>query len=231
MSSKTTNIITFAFGLGIIVLSQILGATFPKEIAWMPEGFSSPIIAFEFLQSNKEVIDFFGVEGTQRAEWVQSFLKGHQYDNIYLIIYSFFLIFWAIKAAKNTENKAFYFLIPLALHAGFCDWMENQQLDAISTQLSTLEFTPELNKLFIFTWLKWGSLAIALAILGGSLVKKNILGKVLAVLGAITLVLGFLAFFNRSVVTNFFVLGITGQFVLLIVLAGIDVFKKTVNDK
>ena len=55
----TAKILIFIIGLAVLALSVMLQTTFPKEAAWMPEGFSSPVLAFEFLQTNEEVKQFF----------------------------------------------------------------------------------------------------------------------------------------------------------------------------
>ena len=117
------------------------------------------------------------------------------------------------------KNKFFYTIIALAIIAVLSDVMENIQLVNIASHLDAVTFAGPLRRLMIFTWLKWGSLALALTGLSVFLVNKRWLGKIYLALSLATLVLGTMAFFNRSLITSYFTLGITMQFLLLIIFA------------
>lgn len=203
----------------VAITSLFLTTLFPSEAAWMPEGFTVPIIAYEFLLTNAEVSQFFGPPSAQRAEWVAGMYKGHQWDSLYLVLYSVFLALWGAYAVQQTRQKWFYAVSLLAILAAVSDIFENRQLVAILEILDTSKFDNELSRLFIFTWLKWGSLAIALAGLSLFTKQRGWLGKIHLGIGVLTLILGVVAFFNRSVVTSWFTVGITMQFLLLIILS------------
>ncbi len=184
--SKTANnrklkILIAILGLGIIVVSLILRSIFPTEVPWMPEGFTSPIIAFEFLQTPAEVHKFFGSAGPEQDALVQSMITGHKVDTIYLVVYGLFLATWSWMAAKVTRNNFFYLLIFFAIVASVADAYENKQLVFISQNLEGGYLEGHLFDLSLFTWLKWGCISITLAGLSFITWKHGWIGKVFAV--------------------------------------------------
>lgn len=215
-NDRNLTFLIFASGIGIIVVSNILKMFFPSSVAWLPEGFSSPILAFEFLQTNREVLQFFGPASPERDAWVTGMNRGHQVDYLYLVVYGLFLASWGLLGFRKTGNKLFYGIIVLAVVAALSDLMENLQLVNIASNLDAGTFETPLKRLFLFTWLKWGSLAFALAGISVYLFKTGFAGKIYMVVSLATLVLGVIAFINRSAFTGYFTLGITVQFVFLI---------------
>lgn len=212
-------------GLAVLIVSIVLQLLFPKEAAWMPEDFASPIVAFEFLQTNEEVKAFFGPPTAERTQWLDAMIVGHQVDYLYLVLYGLFLAFWGKLAVEETANKAFYFISILAVVAALSDMVENWQLVAIVEQIEQADFNTELQLLYIFTWLKWGSLALALAGTAWYLSQNGKFGKMLLIISGITLVFACLAFLKRSVNTTYFSLGIVLQFVFLIGLSWRNYFR------
>ncbi len=225
MNDRSLKYTILFLGIGVVVFSVVLRFIFPSEAAWMPEGFSSPILAFEFLQSDSEVIQFFGAKSPERDEWVSGMYWGHQADYFYLLVYSSFIAGWALSIVRQTKNKLFYAVIILSYVAAFGDVMENRALVDISSNLDVGQFGQELRHLHVFTWIKWGCLSLALLGLSPYMIKERWLGKILTFVGIITVILGVLAFLNRSLITSYFALGISLQFLLLIVLAVVRVFK------
>lgn len=200
--------------------SLFISSLFPAEAAWMPEGFQVPIIAYEFLQTEAEVQQFFGAPSTEREAWIAAMYKGHQWDYLYLVIYGVFLAAWGYFAVLQTKNQSFYAICILAVLASLSDVFENFQLVAILSKIDTGGMTSELDKLFLFTWLKWGALALALNGLAFFTTRYFKLGKVHLVIGGVTLLLGIVAFFQRSAVTSWFTFGVTLQFLLLMIMSG-----------
>lgn len=226
-NNRKLKILISILGIGIIILSLILRSIFPAEVPWMPEGFTTPIIAFEFLQTTSEVLMFFGPAGPEQGALVEAMITGHKIDTIYLVVYGLFLAGWALLAVKKSGNNFFYLLIFFAIVASVGDWYENKQLVLIASNLDWRYFDGTLLDLWLFTWLKWGSLSITLAGLSFFTWKLGWLGKLFAIVAAVTLILGGIAIFERSVITSYFTLGITLGFVLLIVLSFIFLVRKS----
>ena len=222
--NRKIELLLFILGIGVAVLSIILGVIFPTEVAWMPRGFTTPIIAFEFLQTNQEVIQFFGADSPERTEWIEKMELGHQVDSLYLVVYGLFLAVWGWYAVKTTSNKLCYVVLLLAGLASVSDALENAQLVAICAKIETGVFTEELDRLYLFTWLKWGSLTFALVSLMPYLYKHSRLGRVISTIGVMTVIACLFAFLGRSY-TTIFTLGITLQFLLLIVLSIVNLYR------
>lgn len=204
-------------GITLMIFNVWMGAYFPSQVNQMPEGFTVPIIAYEFLETDQEVLEFFGEDSPTRETWISGMREGHMIDNYYLLAYSAFLAIWGIYLARQSGKKGYYLVSVLALFAGIADFVENIQLLAMLDKLDLGQFSPELERLHMFTWIKWGSLAVALSILSVHVYGKNWAGKVLVFVSAITLILGLLAFLDRSVLTSYFSLGIIAQFFFFIV--------------
>jgi hypothetical protein len=85
-TGRITKFIILLLGLSVLGTAILLQNTFPKEAAWMPEGFHTPVLAFEFLKTNEEVKEFFGPDRPERDQFIEQMNKGHQYDTIFLVI-------------------------------------------------------------------------------------------------------------------------------------------------
>lgn len=215
-----------ALGLAVMVFSIVLMFVFPTEVPQMPAGFSVPIIAYEFVQTDQEIKAFFGAEGEFRDRLVSAMNLGHVLDYFFLVFYSGFLATWGVFCVHLTSNKLFYLVAFTAVIAAFGDVFENIQLVKIANTLNKGVFETELKNLFLFTWVKWGALALAFPIIGICIFKFGWVGKIIALLSCLTLILGVIAFADRSVVTAIFTKGISLLFLLLFVLSILIYFGK-----
>lgn len=219
MDNRKWKLLIVLLGLGMLVLAGMVRSAYPAEIAWMPEGFSSPVLAFEFIQTNEEVLKLFGSDIQKRDESVAAMNHGHKVDIFFLLFYSLFIITLAGYYLRRTGAKWLYIVIFLSVIAGICDVLENVQLAEIDNNLESKEFGESLRYLFLFTWLKWGSLALALSGMALYNIKKSWFGKIFAVISFSTVILGVIAFLNRSIMTTYFTQGISVQFLCLFILA------------
>ncbi len=225
MAKKTIVYFNIVLGLGTLILGGILNIVYPAEIAWMPEGFFSPITAFEFLQTESEVMKFFGEAGPRQDKWISEMNNGHRIDYFFLVIYCSFIISSAWYYIQKTRSKWLLGIVVLSVIAGVSDVFENLQLTQIGNSLTTQNFGDSLHYLFIFTWLKWGSLAFALLGLAICSMKYSWLGRAFAIVSVITILLGVLSFITRSEMTTYFTLGILVQFSLLFILGILLVYR------
>jgi hypothetical protein len=66
-------------GLAVIMMSVLLLFIFPSKAPSLPEGFFTPIIAFEFVQTSTEVIEMFGSDNiTMRNEMTRAMDLGNR---------------------------------------------------------------------------------------------------------------------------------------------------------
>jgi hypothetical protein len=66
-------------GLAVLMMSVLLFFVFPQKAPSLPEGFFTPIIAFEFVQTSTEVIEMFGGDNiTMRNEMTRAMDLGNR---------------------------------------------------------------------------------------------------------------------------------------------------------
>ena len=216
--------------IGIVTISlMMLLWLFPSEVGTLPDGFSSPVVALEFAETPEEVRKMFEADNEVRTKWLLDMRRGHLADSFYLMFYSLFLGLWGWIAARRTGKKWFYAIPLLALAAGASDAAENLQMVALTYLVDQGDMLMELRYLYLFTWLKWGSLAIGLGALSLYLFPQHLLGKVYSLVSAATLILALLAFVERSGANSLMALAITIQFLLLFTI--IFVHKETISLK
>jgi hypothetical protein len=205
-------------GLAVIVMSIILLFVFPSKAPSMPEGFFTPIIAFEFIQTPEEVFQMFG--GTDlivRNKMVNAMDLGNRLDYAYMGLYSMFLLLFSTTCAKISQKPYYYFGAALAVAVLAGDAMENVQLLGITANLSTGDIATYLNLLIIYTWIKWGGVVLIFLTLSPWFFKGGLFSKIIGAIGIISFILAIAAFLNRSVVNEIFSMSVAVMFILMII--------------
>lgn len=204
-------------GVVLVITSLWLNRVFPSDAPSLPAGFSTPIIAFEFVQTDDEVRRLFGVVGT---DWDREFSErmdaGNRIDFFYMVLYSLFLSLFSITCANISGRKFFLAGAFLAILSLFADFMENVQLLGISAALPAGPFERELIRLYAYTWLKWGALAFTFLTLTPYFFRGGVFAKAIALSNITCCILGVFAFFHRSVFNELFALSVALVFVLMI---------------
>lgn len=155
-------LISGILGLGAVIMTLVLSAVGPRLATPLPGGFITPILAFEFAESPSEVSELVASESA-----IAAMDRLNRWDFLYMVLYSGCLFTFALVCARLTGRRIFYIPAALALLILFADAMENVQLLAITRlwddgDISTIlaQLTPLLNRLRLFTWLKWGGLSL-----------------------------------------------------------------------
>jgi hypothetical protein len=204
-------------GIVVIAISLILIGINPKEAPAMPDGFKTPILAFEFVKTNQEVIDLFGSDAETRADLVQAFDLGNNVDFVYMVLYSAFLFSFAATAVKQSGHKLFYLGSLLAAVIFLGDLLENVQLLRITAVIDSGNFDPQLALLPIFTWVKWGGLALYFLLLSPYFFSADaIFPRIIGIVAIFVFALGGSAFLNRSALNETYALSVALMFVLMI---------------
>jgi hypothetical protein len=209
-------------GLIVIAMSIMLTTVFPSKTPWMMDGFLTPIMAFEFVQSQNEVNQLFGLTDLPEQQSItQSIIRdmnfGNQLDYIYMVLYASFLFFFSLVCAGITGQKQYYAASIISIVILFADAFENIQLLSITSKINHLDFTKELTLLHRFTWVKWGGLAIFFLILVPYFIKGRIYSKLIAFAGSLSFILSVLAYFNRSVLNELMGLSVALMFIMMII--------------
>ena len=205
-------------GLLVIGMSIVLLMVFPSRAPWMMDGFFTPIIAFEFVQSQNEVYKLFGLpESLDQLSMIKAMDFGNRLDYIYMVLYTFFLFSFSFVCAKNTGQRYFYAASTLSIVILVADAIENIQLLKITAKIISQNFGKELFFLHWFTWIKWGGITVVFLILAPYFLKGRTYSKLIAVTGVSCFVLSVFAYFNRSVLNEMMGQSIALMFVMMIV--------------
>ena len=205
-------------GLTVIMMSVLLLFVFPPKAPSLPEGFFTPIVAFEFVQTSTEVREMFGGENiTMRNEMARAMDLGNRLDYVYMCLYSAFLLMVSVTCARLSKNKYYYAGVVLALAVLAADALENVQLLGITVNIATGNFDSQLRLLHLFTWIKWGGIALIFLTLSPWFLKGERFSKIISIMGIISFILGILAYMNRSVINEIFSLSVALMFIFMII--------------
>ncbi len=206
--------------IGILIIANVywLVQTFPSSAPFMLRGFSSPIIFFEFIQSPVEVEAFFGLADYDfdTDKFIKAMDKGNKIDFIFTFLYSTFFFLFFKKLSEVSDKKWYKIGMLLAILAFMGDVVENVQLLQITSKISQGGYDNNLSLLFIFTWIKWFSLAVGFALLGLWLMKLSGVLRYMGYVAWLPLILGFVAFANRGIYTELFTRSINIMFFVAI---------------
>jgi len=204
-------------GVAVVVTSIVLMIVTPSKAPWMMDGFFTPIIAFEFIETPKEVLQLFGpMNSPEQQEMVRAMNLGNRLDFVYMLLYSTFLLAFSVKCARETGVKRYYVGTFTSIFVLASDFLENLQLLGITSKLQTGGFEQHLAYLRVFTWLKWGGIAVTFLLLLPYFVRGNLYSKIVGGFVTVPFILGLLAYFHRSVLNELFALSVAATFVLLI---------------
>ncbi|MCB0501294.1 MAG: hypothetical protein KDC92_16805 [Bacteroidetes bacterium] len=190
------------FGIPMLIMGGILLFINPRAEANLAEGFYTPIIAFEFIQSAVEVRNYFQVEFPNIYR--NDMMLGNNLDFLFMFFYSAFLGFTGLGILKETKERALWLPIVLTIVMFFADLFENLTMASIITDhFNGKVIVPSyFGNLKFFTWLKWGSIAAVLLMYSGYFWQRNKWAKIIAVVAAINFAVAIAAFFHRSVLNE-----------------------------
>lgn len=207
-------------GVFSIAVFLVLTTVFPSKAPSMMEGFSVPIIAFEFVQTPQEVHQLFGLSASAaRDEMVAAMDRGNRLDFIYLCLYGSFLMTFSLKTAAVTGKKRYAAGAVLAAAALVADAMENVQLLTITSNIDAGDFGRALFYLHYFTWIKWGGIVAVFLLLAPYFFSGGGFSKTIALAGTACAVLAVLSYLHRSSLNEIFAFAVGVVFLLMIVYA------------
>jgi len=214
------NIRKIAIGIGgiLFVFALFVTRIFPNKAANLPEGFRTPIISFEFAQSDEEVLMMYNYEQREmKDKFIRAMQMGNYFDYIYMLLYTSFLITSLLWFAA-IENKQLKKLIVVAVIALIADALENVFLLKINSAVASLtEFSHWLVYLHIITWIKWFALAFIFAGMAYYLRFKNLFFKLVNTIFFLPILLAIASLVNKYLFTEIFVFSIMLCFLLVFV--------------
>ena len=201
----------------MLVTSIVLLIFNPKPQNNLPEGFHTPIIAFEFIKTHQEVKHFFQVDDLNT--YMYKFDMVNRIDFIFMVCYSLFLASMAWTFYKITKFWPMLIAAFLSLLAWPADALENIQIAKIAEHYHNGDIQDYLHYLNIFTWLKWGALAGTFLIMSNYFYKKGVFNIFTAIITTTTFILAMVAFFQRSFINELMSTFVVLSFLMLFIYA------------
>lgn len=150
-------------GITTLLLAVIMLFTFPSR-ADLPDGFRTPIIAFEFARSEADLSYLAGTSSASQRNR-QMMDAGHQWDMAFPFAYGGFIAMLLLHM-QSRGHRISLLGIPLALAIIPFDIHENLVLLNITSALAAASPVTELlAQLHTATWLKWAALGASIAVL------------------------------------------------------------------
>ncbi|MBI9075416.1 MAG: hypothetical protein JEZ02_08410 [Desulfatibacillum sp.] len=204
-------------GLLVVLMSTAMLFVFPTKAPGLPEGFATPIIAFEFAKSPADIITLFGPKDSpERDAMVRSMDLGNKLDYVYMVLYTAFLALFSVQVVRRTGLRIFYLAAGLAGVALVGDALENLRLFAITSSLDTMDIEADLAALHVFTWAKWGSLALIFPALSPYFFKGGRFSMTIGIVGIFCPVLGIAGYFHPGAFCEMFSVSVAVMFLLMI---------------
>lgn len=207
-------------GLVLVTVGLLVNFAGPGPSQSLPPGFLTPIIAFEFADDSADVVTIFGpADSQEREELIRRITNSTSLDFAFLIFYGAFLLSFALIAEKQTGKRHYYLAALLAVIAPLFDVLENRQLLAIMEQLLVGETQFELAPLQWFTWVKWGSLALAFLLFAPFFRRGGAYGRCVSIIAFAPAALGVLALLMPGLLNELFAIATVLMFLLMIAFA------------
>jgi len=186
----------------------------------LPYPYKSVVLALEFATSNDDVLHILT---PLLPSEVNNLDHLNYYDFFFMLVYSVFLGLFIVKYLTATHQPLLRQLAVVAAFICLTDLAENLMLLKITGLYAdgVKSFTPYLTYLMVFTWLKWGGLALTFAGLGIVMIQRETFSKVISIvlfLPALLLALcladysGWIAMFTTSIFLGFIILLIFATF-------------------
>lgn len=174
-------------GAAALLLATALSLVTPQELAQLPGGMRTPVLALELARSPAEVDAMLGPAPAQQDPWRAGLRLGTWLDYALLLAYGA-LLASAARAlddgpARRPELRAAFVL---ALIASAADALENLWLLEILSAPGAAP-TRALTLLAWSTWAKWLALGVCGACLAPTLFRRGKLASAAAVAGVVAL--------------------------------------------
>jgi len=206
-------------GLLTLVTSLWLFGQFPHDFASPSESYRDPIMAFEFAQTQEDLLEIFGgVDDPERMRRQDGMDNGHDGDLLFLIIYSLFIAGFFTALFKKTGRAILLAGVAVAAVAAVGDIWENSILRSLTRQL---EHPGDLlADLHFVTWIKWWALALGASLGSYGLFKDGRI--VLAIMCLPGFFLAVPAYLQPKIYATLFVDSIGLWFIAMLVAAALN---------
>ncbi|MEQ9098006.1 MAG: hypothetical protein RIF36_04110 [Imperialibacter sp.] len=200
----------------VVCLALMRSVSLPNEKALQP--YKSLIIALEFVHSSADVVNTLEVLD---KEEILGLDRVNYFDFVFMAVYSSFLSLFIYKLGAISNQPVVKSMAWAGLLIFTSDLLENIMMLRITSGYldGGMSFSPYTNFLPLFTWAKWGLLALVFAWLGTLLIQKGPLSKVLSLILFLPAILLALVVVDYSSWVNRFTTSIFLGFIILLIFA------------
>ncbi|WP_371395634.1 hypothetical protein [Fretibacter rubidus] len=189
-------IITAIFGALTAALAAIIFPQFPTDGYAISDGYGGAVYAFEMARTPADLIAVFGPEGDPaRPARIAAMDKGNIWDYGFMPAYAGFMALFLWAAFKTTGRKIWVIFAALGLLSAVADGIENAVLLGITSDMANAPF---LSVLAVPVWIKFFSIALAVAAAGLYIARHGAVWKVVGWLCALSMMGVLLAFYDAS---------------------------------
>ena len=182
-------------GTAMLALTVWMLAVFPQApVRANPDGFTSPVVAFELAATPDDVAGILGEPGTDaRAAAAARMDRGNRIDFAFMVTYAAFHAGIALLLAAHglVRGPVLGALLVLAALMAPFDALENRELLFLSSAAPSPAMTASLARLRLFTLLKWFSIFIFAALAAPYVWRARDWWRWAAPLFALAAILGF----------------------------------------
>lgn len=211
-------LISGILGLGAVVMTLVLSAVGPRPVTPLPAGFMTPVLVFEFAETADEVATLFAPVGQPAGDAVRVAMdRVNRLDFLYIALYGGCLLAFSLVCFRLTGQRVYLLAAALTVGIMAADVLENVQLLAITRELGARPIDARLTLLRLFTWLKWGGLALWFLLMRYYFQRAGRFGRFVGWVSVFPLLLGIAAFVRPGLMSELFALSIGLLFLLLTV--------------
>lgn len=215
---KRPFLISSMIGIGVIIIGLIINFIGPGPADNLPDGFITPIIAFEFASEDEQISHIFDKALAQdQHAFLRDMINSTRLDFLFLLLYGAFLFTFSITCVSLTGKRLYYLAALLAIIAPTFDILENMKLFAVMEQYASGASHYELETLRFYTWVKWGALALIFLLLFPFFRSSGKYGRFLSIFAVLPAALGVVAFLSPGLPNELFAISTIIMFLLMII--------------
>lgn len=217
-------LISGLLGFAALAMTLFLTAISPKEVGPLPQGFITPVLAFEFAQTESEVLQLF-----RSPSVAEAMDRVNRWDFLYILLYGTFLAVFDLACARESGNRLCVAAAVLAMIIVAADALENVVLLGLSyrTTLDGGYLGDLLLRLRLYTWVKWGGLAAYFLLLWPYFQnQRGTLARIMTLLTILPTLLALWSLLRRGTANELMALAIGLMFLLVTVYAWMRAVRK-----
>ena len=139
---------TLALAIGVLLFGIKLMETFPATGAGFADGYGAPVLAFEFVRGQADLLAVFGPEGDPlQVPRLAAMRAGNEGGYLFMLLYAAFLGSGLYALWRETRLRTIFAATVLPVAAACCDAYENALLFDIQSAFTLGDYSPAMASL------------------------------------------------------------------------------------